>query len=44
MLYNAHMEKTSIEQRNENIATELFEITDEQIQEMILAKQKADRE
>jgi transposase len=35
------MEKTSIEQRNENIATELFSITEEQKLEMIAAKERA---
>jgi transposase len=38
------MEKTSIERRNENIATELFSITEEQKREMILAKEKAELE
>jgi transposase len=33
------MEKTSIEQRNENIATEFFSFTKEQLHEMILAKE-----
>jgi transposase len=38
------MEKTSIERTNENIATELFSITEEQKREMISAKKKSEEE
>jgi transposase len=38
------MERTSFEQRNEKIATELFPITEEQKREMILAKENAEQQ
>jgi len=42
-MYNAPMEKTSFEQRNEKIAAELFHIMEEQKREMILTKENADQ-